>query len=748
MTSFSDGIQAVTATSLRHPLQDRQQREVALLLSIMMVVVPAAGVSGEELLQDTLKSMLVCFFALAASIVFFWHQRQQTATLQFHRLLWLPLGLTVYALGSMVWSHTYLAGVEAVRWFMFSLILFLGMNTLSFARITPLAWCMHLGAVLASLWAALQFWFDWSFFAQGPNPASTFVNRNFFAEFVVCTLPFSVLLLTRVKDKTSVFLLTISLGFNIAALMMAGTRSAMLGLLILVVLLPVIIILHKRQLASTGWRQGHCVAIAALLVGTVLAIGGINTTNPKLIAEAGQGNALDRASKRTVSMTNASEYTTGSFSIRAAMWETTGRMILANPMAGVGAGAWEVQAPRFQDTGNLLEMDYYAHNELLQLLAEYGIAGWLFLLGLMAYLFWAAHNTWSNHSDQGQCEAPLRACALATLLVLLLVSNAGFPWRLASTGALFALSLSVLAASDIRLRHGQSFSLLSIPWRQGRSWLALGVAAMCSILAVYVAHQAIECESKIVRAVKISLSISRSGHANDPAWDKHKLEMLALLREGIAINPHYRKLTPMVADALAGWGDWQNATWIWESILESRPNVVAILANLIKGHLQNGNLPKAQETLARARVLQPNSPTVNAMEVMLWSKAGKDQDAAVRAKALLKAAASADSTISIATVDHELVRFSYFLAMRVRDPELAVLATKIQIKNWPKEAADGWLKLGAIYAAPETRNEEKALEAYRAAIAAAPPSIRQAVLARISPIYHSRLKLEHVLPIH
>lgn len=729
----------MTATPSRDTLTARQQTEVALLLSSMMVLVPALGLSGEELLQDTLKSMLVCFFALAASMVFFWHQRQQTSTVQLHSLLWLPLGLTAYALGSMTWSHAYLGGVEAVRWFMFTLILFLGMNTLSFARITPLAWCIHLGAVLASLWAALQFWFDWSFFAQGPNPASTFVNRNFFAEFVVCTLPFSVLLLTRVKDKTSVFLLTISLGFNIAALMMAGTRSAMLGLLILVGLLPVIIILYRRQLASTGWRQGHRVAIAALLVGTVLAIGGINTTNPKLIAEAGHGNALDRAFKRTVSMTDASEYTSGSFSIRAAMWKTTGRMILSNPMAGVGAGAWEVQAPRFQDTGNLLEMDYYAHNELLQLLAEYGIVGWLFLFGLLAYLLWAAHNTWSDHSDQGQCEAPLRACALATLLVLLLVSNAGFPWRLASTGALFAISLSVLAASDIRLGHGRSFMLRSSPWRQGRSKLALGAAALSSILALFIAHQAIECESKIVRAVKMSLSISRSGQANDPAWGKYKLDMLALLRDGIAINPHYRKLTPMVADALAGWGDWKNATWIWESILESRPNVIAILTNLTKSHLQNGNLPKAQETLARAKVLQPNAPTVKAMEVVLWSKAGKDHDAALLAKALLNAAASVDAATSIATVDHELVRFSYFLATQVRDPELAVLATKIQIKNWPKESVDGWLKLGAIYDAPETRDEEKALQAYRAAVAAAPPSMRQAVLARISRIYHTKL---------
>ena len=695
-----------------------------------MVLVPALGSPTEELLQDTLKSILVSFFALGGAFIYFWDQRKQNTTVNFHMLLLLSLGLMAYALGSMVWSHPYLGGVEAIRWFVFSLILFLGMNSITSSRVTTLAWGIHVGAVLASLWAALQFWFDWGVFAQGPNPASTFVNRNFFAEFVVCTLPFSVLLLTRVKDKTSVFLLTFSLGFNITTLMMTGTRSALLGLLLLLVLLPIIVILYRKQMVSTDWRMSHCLAVTALLLGTVLTLGSINTANPKLIGESGRGDAIDRAFKRTLSMTKASEYTDGSFSIRAAMWKTTGRMILANPVTGVGAGAWEVQVPRFQDSANPLETDYYAHNEILQLLAEYGLTGWLFLLGLVSYLLWAAFITWSDKTVEGQREAPIRACALLTLLVLLLVSNAGFPWRLATTGALFALSLSLLAASDIRLGHGKSLLLFATQWKPRKSWWAMAAVTLCSALAIYIAQQAIECESKIVRAVKIALTISKSGKPVDPDWDRAKQEMLSLVREGIAINPHYRKLTPMVADAMAGWGDWKNAIWIWESVLESRPNVVALLTNLTKGNLQTGNLSKAQEAVHRARALQPDSLQTSALEVVLWSKLGKDDDAARRARMLLKA----DST------DYELVRFSYFLGMRIRDPELAILALEIRIKNWPNDAVDGWLKLGKIYDAPEARDESKALQSYRAAFKAAQPSEKTAVLAAIPSTYHGRLR--------
>ncbi|HEY5580183.1 MAG TPA: O-antigen ligase family protein, partial [Rhodoferax sp.] len=581
-------------------MTDTQSNWTALLLSLMMVIVPALGAAHEELLQDTLKSISVSAFALAASFAFFWQQRRANTLIQVHRLLFLPLALMAYALGSMAWSHTYLGGVEAIRWFVFSLILFLGMNTLTLARVTHLAWGIHLGAVLASLWAALQFWFDWKFFAQGPNPASTFVNRNFFAEFLVCTLPFSVLLLMRLRDKTSVFLLTFSLGFNVVALMMTGTRSALTGLLLLTLLLPAIVYLYRSQVVSTGWRIGHGLALVTLLITTVLTVGGIDTGNRSLIMESGQGDAIDRAFGRTLSIAQGTEYSQGSFSVRILMWQATARMILDHPLAGVGAGAWEVQEPLYLDAGSQLETDYYAHNEILQLLAEYGLVGWLFLLCLLAYLVWAASRTWTDQSEAGQREAPLRVLTLTSLLVFLLVSNAGFPWRLATTGALFALSLAVLAASDIRLNPGRSFLSRIV---QCNAHIA--VAAMCATavgtgLFLYIAQQAVLCEARIVRATKIALDISRSGQPNDPRWASDKAELLRLLQEGIAINPHYRKLTPMAADAMAGWGDWKNATWVWESVAASRPNIVVILANIARGHLQAGDFTKAQEYIDRA----------------------------------------------------------------------------------------------------------------------------------------------------
>lgn len=698
-----------------------------------MVVVPAVGARHEAPLQDTLKSTGVAFFALAAAFLYFWRLRVSGAkSVQWHGSLLFPMALAFYALGSMVWSHSYLGGVEAIRWFLFGLIVFLGMNVWTLRRVALLAWGIHLGAVLASLWAALQFWYDWQFFAQGPNPASTFVNRNFFAEFLVCTVPFSVLLLTRVRDRTSVFLLAFSLAFNVVALMATGTRSALLGLALLTFLLPILVVRYRKGVVSVGWSVGHGLALGAVLLGAVFMLGSIPTANSSLTEGTHRDSAIERALKRSISMAQADEYRSGSFSIRARLWRATGTMIQANPFTGVGAGAWEVHIPRYQEAGSQLETDYYAHNEFLQLLAEYGVLGGIVLAGLLAYLGWVAYRTLriSGAMEAGASEALLRALTLSSLLVFFLVSNAGFPWRMACTGALFALSLSILAASDARLGGVPRWCLRLGAWKEGLVVFFLCVTAVCSGIAIYIAQQAVECETKLVEATKIALTIAKSGRPNDPRWQPLKTQMLQLLREGIAINPHYRKLTPIAADAMAGWGDWKNALWVWESVLASRPYVVVLLANVARAHVHEGDYAKAQAYLQRAQALQPAAPALPSLEVVLLSKTGREQQAAARAKELLEKG----------FVDADLVQAAYTLGMRNQDWALAIHALQAGIRAWPSRAMDGWMKLGNVYSSPPVHEEDKALQAYRAALAAAPFTMRDEVWAAIPPTYRLRLQ--------
>jgi O-antigen ligase len=704
-----------------------------MVFAIMMFFTPASGVPNEEMLQDTLKSILVSFAALIAALVFFWEQRNRATPLRWHGVMWLPLLLMAWALGSMAWSHTFLAGVETIRWFIFSLIVWLGLNSLSRERLPLLAAGIHWGAVVASFWTASQFWVNLNVFPQGPNPASTFVNRNFFAEFVVCTLPFSVLCLAKARASSKIFLLALSTGFNIVAIMMTGTRSALAAVLILLPLFAVIAYLYRDQFEFSRWDRAQKALALGVLLATVLGLGMTQTGNPQMLEDNalnGRGlTPIARSFSRVSSMAEKEEYTERSFSIRLIMWKATARMIAARPFSGVGAGAWEVDVPLYQGEGAQLETDYYVHNEILQLLAEYGLTGWLFLLCLLAYLSRAAWTTWRDPTPEGQAEAPYRALTLASLLALLVVSNAGFPWRMASTGAIFALCLAVLAASDARLgRRGLTYAS-SVRWHPLVSRTLLQVTLACLMLAAYITQQAAQAESKIVRAVKMALTISQYGDVKNPRWTPMKAEMLQLLREGVAINPHYRKITPMAADELARWGDWNDALWIWESVDASRPYVVALIGNIARGYIQIGQNDKALQYIQRAMQIQPDAPAVRALQIYYLMATNRNEDAY----------RSVQSFLATGAHDDDLLQAAYTLAVRVKDWKLALHTMELRVKYWPDAASNAWLKIGNIYVGTELRDEQKALDAFRAAVAAAPVPQKDAVKAQVPRDYAAKL---------
>jgi O-antigen ligase len=697
---------------------------VAMIFALMVFLAPALGVPHELMLQDTLKSIIVAFAALGAALLFFWQQRDRREVLRWHAVMWLPLLLMAYAISSLLWSHTYLASTELIRWFVFSLLVWLGVNTLSRERMPVLAWGVHAGAVVAALWAALQFWVDFRFFPQGPHPASTFVNRNFFAEFAVCTLPFSAILLARARQSAYVALLAASSGLVIVAVLMTGTRGALIGLwLELLLIFPFIAWRCRGQLPFGTWNPRTRLVAGAVLIGTVVGLGLINTGDAA-IAEEGRGqNALERGFKRTASISPAD----GSLGVRMVMWKATASMIRQRPWSGVGAGAWESEVPLYQAEGSQLETDYYVHNEFLQLLAEYGLAGWLFLLGLAAYLVAAAERTLKGKSAEAQAEAPWRAVLLCSLLTLMIVSNVGFPWRMATTGALFALCLGGLAASDARLGFAGRTGAARLAWRPSFSRALAGFAVAAIALGAYITQQAAESEQKIVGATKIALSISASGDPNNPRWNGAKAEMLKRIKEGIAINPHYRKITPMVADELARWGNWKDAIWIWESVLSSRPHVVAIMANVARGYASLGKPAESMAYLQRAKKLQPRAPSVRSLEVILLSRSGQEA----------KALELARQAIAEGLYDYDLTNASFYLASRAGDYKLAAKAVQLRMAAWPATSVQGYMQLGDMYA-ESAKDTQQAMAAFKQALSLAPQAERQALLDRIPAAYRNK----------
>ena len=231
-----------------------------------------------------------------------------------------------------------------------------------------------------------------------------------------------------------------------------------------------------------------------------------------------------------------------------------------------------------------------------------------------------------------------------------------------------------------------------------RAAAALAVAGLA--LAMHISQLAAESEQKIVRATKIALTISASGNPNHPKWDKAKKEMLNLIREGVAINPHYRKITPMVADELARWGDWRNATWIWESVLQLAP-------------LRRGD-PDQRGARAIRRWATPTRPwstwsgprscsrerrAVRSLEVILLSRAGQEARA-----------------LELAPRGHRRQRRRLRPRQRHFRPGLAGGRLRVgrqrpwslRMAAWPASRAEGHVQLGNMYASG-AKDPDKAL---------------------------------------
>ncbi len=643
----------------------------AWILAVTLAVVPMSGIPGEWVLQDTLKSALLAFGVIGAALAFVCSklQTQETGAIRVHGLLLFPAVLSAYALGSMAWSHSYLAGVEACRWALLGLLLWLTLQILNRKTLPVLLGGIHLGAVGASVWAAAQFWGDLDWFPQVAVPASTFANRNFFAEYLICTLPLSAYLLVQLKAPLWRQLMALSLAFNIVALMMTGTRSALVTAGLVLPIVAFGLWRFRHALVVRRWSRGSKLSVATVLVAGLLGLGALPTANRTLLAEGPAVSPLERSLLRAGSVARKAEYTTGSFSVRASMWRSTARMMMAHPWTGVGAGAWEVHIPLYQGWNNSLETDFYAHNEFLQLLGEYGLlVGGGTLAVLLAYLILSAQRVWLSpvRGHAGQ-QAALQAMALCSLLGLFLVSNAGFPWRLASSGAMLVVSLAIVGWTTARPGR---------PWAQ-RSWkLALTVWGVALLFSVWVSVLGMRAEQCIVRSVQ---TLNRLVSEPDmPAAQREALqiEAFALLKEGVAIHPHYRKLTSIAADQFAVTGNLEAALWAQESVAASRPYIPDVHANRV---LLNSGLKKpaeAQAAFDALRSLQPDAPRTRALGILLLRRAGQDDQAALQLK----------RHFDNGKVEYDLVRFALAIGLETRDEALTVQAYRLWTQGWPAES--------------------------------------------------------------
>jgi O-antigen ligase len=256
-------------------------------------------------------------------------------------------------------------------------------------------------------------------FAKGP-----FLNRNFFAAQLYCSVPFVAALAVKILSGRSLnrFVVALMLAVYFVTLMAAlgasGSRGG-LGLAMLTTLLSVSLVWSGRNIAE-GPKPSARIILPIVLLSVLL------------IAQFGLVGLL------RIAQTDASS------DYRSTMASTTIRAIHAYFPAGSGFGSFIPVYKLFENTDTLIpNLVNNAHNDWLELALEGGLPMMLLMAGFLIWYLLAVVNIWRKATNS--LEDLLLKAATIVIFVLLLHSLFDYPLRTRALMGIFAICAGFMA---------------------------------------------------------------------------------------------------------------------------------------------------------------------------------------------------------------------------------------------------------------------------------------------------------------
>lgn len=217
----------------------------------------------------------------------------------------------------------------------------------------------------------------------------------------------------------------------------------------------------------------------------------------------------------------------GALAGRELMWRPTLNMIGDYPIFGTGPSSWQWVYLRYRAPAFQMRPDY-AHNDVLQFTAEYGVVGLILVVGIFVGFFWHAARM-----SRRSCTANERSIALgASVAVAAMLTHSWYDFNLhiPANALLLVIILAITAAMDHRGR------------REGRR--EMGIASRI-ILAVVVVVIGSWCAWIGGRAVMAHRCVAQGTDAKEVLdWD----QALRSFRRAINFDPKYPEPYALIGD--------------------------------------------------------------------------------------------------------------------------------------------------------------------------------------------------------
>ncbi len=262
-------------------------------------------------------------------------------------------------------------------------------------------------------------------------------NRNILAISIAMKFPFLFYLFVK-KDKVMLkFLALMFLLFVFTAILLIGTRTAILGGAILLGMLLLYLNLITKNYKFVFLKQ-----VLPLFLITVLSLfislnfnkihGGKLNSFKDLVFTTSKKNIIYKKKNddnREQKNNKNKEVIDGSG--REKYWQAAIEDIKKNPLLGIGLGNWKLM-PKEELIGTSSKKNYFypkrVHNDFLQVFSEVGFLGFLIYVALYIVIFcFLLKRIYNNLKESKKEEAFITVVLLASLLIYFLDSFFNFP---------------------------------------------------------------------------------------------------------------------------------------------------------------------------------------------------------------------------------------------------------------------------------------------------------------------------------
>jgi O-antigen ligase len=314
-------------------------------------------------------------------------------------------------------------------------------------RLRALAYFMVIYGVVMAMFALVQH-FTWNgkFYWIIPNtrsasPFGPFVSHNHFSGYMEMLFPIpAALMMTRAQSREARLFFGFAAAIMIVAAVASLSRGGMISIFATLVFLlfrgwKIRAATRRSRAENTRARTSRLAAslktgAAALALVAVIALG---------FAWVGPDRIIERIT--TGSLTGESETGETFYTSRGWIWKDTLSMISANPVLGVGFGAYETVFATYSDSNGMLVVGQ-AHNDYLQILADCGAVGGMLALWFIWEIFRAISR---GIRSRDRLLAWLALGAGAGVFAILVHSFLDFNLQLISNVLLFMMLLAVVS---------------------------------------------------------------------------------------------------------------------------------------------------------------------------------------------------------------------------------------------------------------------------------------------------------------